>query len=708
MTQRGRQAMLLVGLSGLAFLVLIGSSSNDPPPARAQPSEDAGGLELIVEELRGVLTPDDTFEVDLQVRNAGGNDAENLRVVGTVHTQVPSRFGFQRAIEERGELGTVVDGFGESVDDLPQGTRTSVTMRRSAEELGFDALDQAGVYPLRLRLLRDEEVVDGVTTGLVLTPAEVDQPVHTAFVAPVDGPPLVNPQGEVNVDQLLDELAPSGHAQRLIRALAASESVPVTVALNGLLLDHAGQAVTDGHEFAAEQATGFLDQVRELGERREVSLLGMPYARADLVALVRGDMTEEATRHVEEGHAAVRRHTGSDGLPDVVWPPDGLDEDTLVALHDAGVEGVLLSEAYLSIPERQRLSPSPVRRLRVPGRGNTTVTALVPDPWLEDLLADGSFAEEHGRALTVQRLLAETAAVYFEQPFTTDTRGLLLTPPQSWQPPRGLAESLLDELDRAPWLRPVGLATLARDIEASERAVEVDYPEAARERELPPPYVEMLRRTRHELGSLARVLPADPETPSRFDGLVRMAASVHYRDAAPTDTFSAFPLPTSRGRRVMQVVRDTVNDVYSSVEVVQGPQVLMDDEGPVPVTLANGADVPVQVRVRLLTPRFSFAEANEQLVTLEPGERRTLTFRARVLTPGGQAPIGIVVEDPEGVSELAEGTVVVRSTGVSVAALVATAGAGVFLAVWAVRQLARRRRSEEETSAPEPETAREG
>lgn len=691
MSRRGRRAGLAAGvLAAAGLLSAPPPGAEGQPEAHAQPAQESGDPELSVESLDGVVTPDGEFSVQLRVTNTRGSDVDEIRVAGSLHSAVGSRFSLQRAVDDD-QPGSVVDAFTESIGPLAEGETVDVDLQRGADELGFTRARRAGVYPLRLRLLEDDEVVDHVRTALVFTSPEVEQPVRAAFVLPVDGPPLTGPGGEIDTARLSEQLAADGRARRLVASLAAGDPYPVTLALNGALLDHAAQTALGDLGQATEQATRFLDGLREVSRRTEVETLAMPYGRADLVALNRGDMPQEAVRHVQEGRDTVSRHTGTPTDSDVVWPPDGLNADTLATLRDAGADTVMLSEDYLSMAQQQQLSPSPVRELR--GSEGGEMTALVPDPWLSDVLAAERFAATRGAALRTQRVLAETAAVYFEQPFTDDARGLLLTPPQSWKPPEGLVSQLGDALVDAPWLRPVGLSALERTIEPTGPPITLDYPEDARDRELPSPYVDRLRHAREELGGLSRVLPADPEVASSFDGLVRIAASVHYRRSGSTDTYSALPVPLSEGRAMLDNVLDTAAEVFSSVEVVEGPRVLIDDQGEIPVTLANESRVPLRLRVRLLTGRFSFAGGSgEEVVTVEEGEQRTLTFQARARTPGAQSPIAVVVEDPEGVIRLAEGRVIVRSTGVSITGFVATVGAGLFLAAWAIRQFTRRRR----------------
>lgn len=692
----------LATVAALTVLCALAALSTTARTATAQTNEGTSDLRLSILELTGSMSPGGELRVHARISNQGRRSADGLRVVGTLHRSVASRFAFQMAVDD-GQLGPVIDGLSTDVGPLAGGGSAVTELERSAAELGFRRADQFGVYPLRLQLLDDGEVVDEVRTAMVFTGEDVDEPVRASLLVPVITQPVVRPDGTYDRQVLLGELGSAGRVQGLVGGLAVREGFPATLVADPLLLetaadlvegftlrDDAAEREVGPDDHLATQAQRLLERIQEVADRRTVDLLGIPYGRADLTALVRGHMTSEAARHVGEGARTLDRLTGNPPMVGALWPPDAIDPTTLVVLDGAGVGTIVASERHLDISEARGLSPSPVRTL-ARTRG-LTPTLLVPDPWLEEVLAG-----EHpdGVAIAVQRVLAETAAVYFERPFAQNARGLLLAPPQSWSPPRGFAGALMDALDDAPWIHPVTLSELARTVEPEARSVRLDA-QSARTRELSSSYVSSLAEARRALGSLAQVLAVSDGTPSRFDRVLRAAASVAFRGSAEAE-----------GRALITAVSGTVAQLYSAVTIEEGPQVWMEAEGPVPVTVSNDADVPVRVRVRLESQRFLFSEepigqpadADGGWV-IPAGDSRTLTFQASAVTRGGRAPISVVVEDIDGVIVLARDTLVVRSTAVSIAALVVTGAAGFFLLVWLVRQASRRRRSRPDIDAP--------
>lgn len=677
--------------TALLLALVVGVLASAPAAAQTGLPPQPGAAALTVEQLTGVLLPGGELRVRVRLVNESSQPLSGLRVVGTLHRRTYSRFDYQQAVDE-GAVGEVWSSFGDDAAPLDPGGSQTLDLTSSAAALGFARPeDKYGVYPLRLQLLVDGTSVDELVTSVVLTPEDVDAPVRLAAVWPLDARPAQLADGSFH-PRLLEELDSGGRLTALVEALDADAAV--TLAPSGLLLDQLadmadGFTLADGRVVApddreAEAAAALLDRLREAAARPGTTQITPSYGPGDLVALVRGGLSSEAAQDIGVGRAAIAAHTGSPPAEGALLPPDGLDAPTLEVAVGTGVDTVVLTEEQLSLPDDRDLqwSPSPLRRLR--WQGGTPLTAVVPDPWLNEALTavGAAGAAVDGDAVAAQRVLAETAAVYFERPNAADPRGLVLAAPRDWEPPRDVPAALLDGIARAPWLEPVTVPDLVTAVPAAEDPVALSYPERARDAELPADYVGELRQALVDFSSLASTLPDDASALGRFGALLRQAASVHYRD----------PRLSAEGAAKVAAVSGTVDDLYGAVTVADSPPVVLTStEGQVPVTLTSSASVPLRVRVRLATNRYTFDRGDAQEVVLEPGEVRTLTFAARALTAGGTHSIRVFVEDPAGGAVLAQGTVVVRSTAYSRVALVVTGAAAAFLLLWWLRDLTRRR-----------------
>lgn len=687
-----------------ALLATIGPAA----PAAAQ-GDDAGAavpasaLTLQVPSFTGTLLGDAEFRLLVRIRNAGDAEVGGLALTATLHRRTVSRLGYQEAVDA-GDVGARFSGFAEEVEPLPPRGSRVLELVRSAADLGLvDAAEQAGVYPLAVELTRDGDTVETVRTSVVFTPRDHAEPLRVAMVVPIDATPGILADGTYAGSRVSTSIGPGGRVATLVDALHA-RPVPVTVAHSGLLLEQVAD-LADGYtatlpdggtqDFAADSpvalaAAETLAQVREVAEREQTTQLALSYGPTDLVALTRSGLGDEAAALLTHGNDTVARLTGAPGTDEVVWPPDGLDSATLAQVLTTGVDTVVLDEGYLRIPADRDLSfsPSPVRRLRT---STDTITALVPDPFLDQALnaTESVAAREAGGAVAAQRIVAETAAVYFERPNATVTRGLLIAPPQIWNPPQGLLESLLDGLAGAPWVEAVDVPRLAATVAPDAGAVTLDYPEQARARELAPAYILQLAAARQTLGALEQVLTSDAQTPLRLDSLLDRAPSVHYRGQL-----------RSEGASLVDTVRAAVGEVSSAVSIAESAVItLTSDEGAVPITLTNASAEDLALRLRFSSAYFVVEGGNVQRLELAANEVLTTTFTVQALAPGATYPLRVHVEDPDGNVAFTEGLVTIRSTGYSVTALLATGGAAVFLLVWWLRDVRGRRRMDAETTA---------
>ncbi|MGH8899714.1 MAG: DUF6049 family protein [Egibacteraceae bacterium] len=703
----GRRAVAVIGLLITAVFAIGGAAHAQQPLPSAGPRPPELQVLALSTVLRG---PDGELRVELAVRNPPGADAGAgaLRVTATLYRRTVSRADLRQAIEQGRVGGEVASLDPVDLDPLPAGATRTVELAATARQLGVDRPTQQGVYPLRLALERrgqaGDTAVDEVMTSAIAIPAGVPSPLRLALLVPVDHQPGLLADGRYH-PRLPAALGPGATLDRLARELEATALAPLTLAPSGYLLeqvsDLAGRVGGPGgaaDQQAARNATAFLGRLRDVAGRPGVEQVALPYGPADLVALVRAGLAAQAQRALVEGARAVGGVTGQRVRDDVLVPPDGLDPATLETARGQGIHTIVLGERSLDLSGSPQppTTPTPVRRL------GTGETVLVPDPFIGQLLSGQALRlSAPSGVVEAQRVLAETAAVYFERPFATQARGLLVATPGQWNPPEGLLSGLLTGIQSAPWLQPVGLSTLQGALEPDPRLVQLAYPRENRRRELKPAYLARLADARKAVDSLAVVLPtpdtvvrgtgtreatlgAPPIEVGRLDRLLLAAAAVWYRDGLQPE-----------GAARIAAAAQVVDHISSSVRVEERPVTLTSIERQqVPVTITNKAEVPLRVRVRLEAQPVAFERGDTQLAILRPGGSTTLTFAARVLTPGGTFAANVVVEDPQGVRELARGNLQVRSAAYSIVALVLTAGAGAFLLAWWIREIVRRRRQE--------------
>lgn len=660
-------------------------------PASAQPVSPAPRLTVL--ELSGWLQPGDDLRIRLRVDNPAAEPVAGLQLVATVERPTVGRAELAAAlvggVPDRGRLARVR----EEIDQLAGGGAVTVDLRASADQLGLPP--EPGVLPLNLQLLVSGEPAATLRTAVVTLPEQVARPLRLALLLPIDAPPSVLPDGSLDRDPLGGQLQDDGPLPRLLDSLAGAPDLPVTLALNGLVTselagasdgyvatDAAGTVEVEAGSPAARRAERVLGDLQRVLDRASADAIALPYADADLVALVRHGQGGTAQRSVGQGVRLVQESTGERPAPGVLLPPAGLDDATLDAVAAAGVDSVVLSADGVSTAASPgATSTGAVHRLQAV---SGAMTALVPDDGMTDLLRRFASAVESGPVLGAQRVLAETAALHLEAP--QQPRGVLLAPPERWDPDGAELHVLLRQLARAPWLAPVTLPQLAAEVPPAPETARLSYSMAAERRELDAGYLAEVRAARDAVGVLGRILVERPGSvrPERLQRLALMAASVAYRPSARRPA----------GLALARAAEDGANEVLDGVQVVPGPQVrLTSTTGTVPVPVRNDAAVPVRVRVRLSSSQFALPEGGMSAEELElaPGAEVLVAFTVEARNPGGIGSLQVEIVDPSGLAVLATGTVVVRSTAYSVAALGVTGAAGVFLAVWWVRDARKRR-----------------
>jgi hypothetical protein len=682
---------LVAALTGTP--VAAGTASAAPPSGRAAP--DPLPVSVTVEALEPRdLRPDSTVRVVAVLRNTSASATGPLRV----------RLERGRVLTTRGELasadtdppvtGAVTGPPAADPAGLAPGQARRITYRATAAELGLAAGSPLGVYPVALVAQAVDQgfvTVARARTLLPYFPPTIDTAgTRVTLLWPLlDRPRRLTGSGDRTGERsppvfLDDGLATSvRRGGRLDRLLTAAEKVTGSVRLT-LVVDpetvealdqmrsgyrvttRAGRMVTGRGGPAAAR---WLARLQRIAPRH--LLVATPYADPDVVALERAG--NSALARVEQPDVdATARVLGRAPTTKVAWPPDGLLTDR--ALDDVVTQGagvVVLDPAALPGGPTPEGGRTPDAASPLPALGGRAV-ALVGDPTLQRLLAAAgrSPGPTGGPRLAEQRLLAELGMITAEAP--SDGRTLLLAPPRRWDPPAAYAEALAADLGRLPWLRSVAATDAAED--QVDRGPLV-YPPTAQRLELPAGQVQQLDEVQALVDDFRGAL----------DNADANALLSPYGDALRRAGSSAWRTNPRAGAAYMTRLRAQIAGLRGRVTLTSpagGVYTLASGDSPLVLTLRNDLDVPVTVRLRLVSPPGFTAEdkgdillgaGDRRSVQVQASVERTGTFRVRgqLVSPGG-GPLGDEVTLT--VRSTAFGGLALGITGIAFAVLVGAVG----------------------------------
>lgn len=667
------------------------------PPASAARAAAAPGDPLPVSVTLERLEPrdaraDSELQVTALLRNTGADATGPVSIRLRRGSVLDTRGELQAADDDPPPTG--LDN-GEAMlleAGLTPGQAARVTYRTTAAELGLDTL---GVYPVALTVqsLREGVELGRVQTQLPYFPPTVDivgtrvallwplldrphrltgAPARSTAAAGGEQPP------EVFTD---DGLARSVAGGRLDQLLAAVEQLPEQVRLT-LVVDpetiEALDRMTTGYRVVTgarsepgggrAAAVDWLTRLRRAASRH--LLVAVPYGDPDLVALERGGLDAPA-RPLQPTVDAMTRVLGIRPSTEVAWPPDGALTDAVLDETVAqGVGAVVLDPSSLPGGPSAESGRTPNGASPLPALDGQTV-GLVPDPVVQRLLDSGGLKRggpAGGSRLAEQRLLAELAMITAEAP--SDGRTLVLAPPRRWDPPVAYARALAADLGRLPWLTPVDAVQAAAGTVPVDRGPLV-YPAAARKRELPAGQVRQVATVQKQVADFRTALEDDDASAelSPYSDALRRAGSSAWR----TDP-RAGAAYTNRLLRQISGLRAKV----TMSSPATGDYTLASADSPLLLTLENGLDVPVSVRIKLTTPP-GFAVSDVGVVRIPAGDKRTVrvpasvqrtgTFKVRgQLTTPGQDTLG--QEITLNVRSTAYGGLALGITGLAFAVLV--------------------------------------
>jgi hypothetical protein len=270
--------------------------------------------------------------------------------------------------------------------------------------------------------------------------------------------------------------------------------------------------------------------------------------------------------------------------------------------------------------------------------------------------------------------------IALEQP--NRARAVVIDTPTLWDPQPGRVDPVLAGLRDNPILTGARLT----DIFDSVQAATVDGQPYVRT--LGPTSATSAPLTRQQYHEATRQVNALASMVGTTDPKVLTAR--HERDVSPASGVPGTGPAASRDR--LTTVRTTVETVSTKIAAPASRTFrLTSRTASVPLSLENGTEQKVRVKIALSSQKLEFPHGSTRVVDLPPGNTTTqFDVESRA---SGTFPVLVTVSSPDGGLALQRSRYTIRSTFVSGVGVFLAVGAGLFLAVWWLMHWRRNRRA---------------
>jgi Family of unknown function (DUF6049) len=520
-----------------------------------------------------------------------------------------------------------------------------------------------GVYPLELVILNrttDKPLASFTTDVIYLAGTPGTYPLNVALVFSLGSSPGLSPVGKSMISsQRIAQL------ERFVRTLTVQSTAVTVNAYSQILL-----ALSRSPDKAAKVVLG---DTRALVRNGEVSgkfeLLDAPFTEVSAAQLAHAGLDRDLSLQLAAGHAIAHRLVGATETHTPFLATTNLNSAAVTVLRSAGVK-------QLVVPE-DNVTPAPVTTpgapftLQTDAHGATHPVAFVADAGLAAQLQSSS-----NPVLAAHNFLADLAQTFFEEPFSTGPRGVvvaLLKLPAS--------QLLVSTLLRGLRASPIFNATTLENLYAT---VPVGSNGAARSAELTSSRLpgghlgRKIDSARSQLSALESVVPTDGSLLeheresillAETNGISSSAESTYL--AAPDDEFA--------------VVRSALA-ITGTRTVTIGQH-----SARVPVTFNSSFPTAIHADLRLSSDAFALSrtEISAPIVLARKNTEHEVTVVTRT---SGVSTLEIELVSPVGRVVLLQGGITIRSTAFSIVAVIISAIALFVLLAWWVRTLLRRRR----------------
>jgi len=589
--------------------------------------------------------------------------------------------------------------------DLPaEGVAHQVTFTTDTN-IPLDAgicLCQSAVYPLVFTArAADGGLALGRTVTFIPSFIKAPAPVRVSWVWPlIDRPHRLTESSVFTDDALSTDVGQGG---RLDRALTVAESVsdrvPLTLVVDPELLDELAVMATGKYSVRSaapgtralpgvgqSAAIGWLQRFRSLLQNKpSVAVRLTPYADPDVQSLSLQDLPWRAAMPADMTARVTGVLAGRSLDYTLAWPAGGAyTAKTLGTLVERGVHQVLLpSTAVAPLDGAEGAVPVGTARLV---RGGKAVAAALSTPAVQsDVTAVVSRGQEG--AARLPQLIARVAIRAVEDPAAEHV--LVMTPPRYVDADPEAANRAIIDTSYSPFARPISLAAaLGQKRLPSRRSKLAAFPSAART--LPAPVV----RSASDIMSALRTVNSMLAGGGTAAGALTAGLPVGLQRV---ETSYSLVQPGT-GAAFADSLDKQIDALLSSVRIVSpssGAYTLGSSNSPLPVTVENRLNYPVQVRLKVATvnglPGFKLARdigpqrilaRSKRTVQLPTSIARSgrIEIEAQLLTPQKQSLGGPV-------------SLSVHSTAFGALGVIITIVAGAVLALALLIRVLRRLRT---------------
>jgi hypothetical protein len=675
-------------------LVLLPLTAALALPAWPASAQETSPVRLLLVDQTAIATPEpgDPLRVEVRAVNDGDVEYRDLTLAVTVSSAVRSRSAYAQSLE-----AGPISPLGIKVFRLPGvlspgGGRT---FEVEWERLAFLAdRDEDALYPVTVELRSADVQVGVLRTAVIFMVNSPKAPLNVSLSVVLDAPIRIRPDG-VLLDQTMEEQVSDGGRLDVIVTALEEEPVPVTVVVSPLLLEvlhdmrdgyrvFSGPVIEDRAPDAptALAAGRILERLRTVAARTTTTeLVALPYASPSVPALIDAGLDDDLEEQISRGRQVVQAILGVPPSQTVFRPPGStLTEESLTDLAetlaaDGTTEALLVDAEVLPPPPGLTLTPHGATTIAVDDKA---LTAVVPDPVVELRTAPPASPAPDPR-LAAMWTLGELASLYFERPSVD--RGAAVLFGEGDAPQGALLKTLLRGMQQPAevrWLRPVKVTRVAVGQDPDDPPVARELETPAHLPGLPSAALDGLNLAEDGIAALDSMA----DNPPLLDQLRRQILLSQSRYlAGHEDERLAF----------LRSVRLAVAGEFGKIRPPQASSVTLTSRGGIiPVTLHNDAGYPVEVELTLRSARLRFVGGPSRTVQLaRPVQQFAFPVRAQTT---GRFPVRVELATPDG-EPIGSSRIVVRSTAYNSVALLITAGAALFLAVWWGRRLLSRRRA---------------